>query len=126
MYGVHGALQPGGIKLDLAYYALSLTEAEDNSLIAGDATYNVLVASGKIAGNYTVGAEYLFSDVKNNDMTSDKNGMALYVKAKLNKTWGLRYYYFDIGVASVAERGIYSQDDFPHSSNFTLYVFGSI
>jgi len=128
LYSIHGALNPGNYKIDLAFNGLSLTDqngagGKKVSLMAGDATYGEV--SLKVKRSWLiVGTEFLFSDVADGKIgtgheTDDKNAFTVYGRVKFNKWFGARLYYYDVGVASVAEFGRFSQDDFPFSSNFT-------
>ena len=90
----------------------------------GDANYNYLGAEVKV-GIAKIGVEYLMSDVKvekrgaDNAKSTDTAGIVAFVNLRLSESFGIRYYYYDIGYASVPLMGTWAQDDFPNTSNFT-------
>ncbi len=127
-YAVHTAFTLRKHRIDLAFNGLTITDqnfgvAAKTNLLAGDATYGEI--SLKVERSWLiVGTEFLFSDVSDSKIGAgnekdDKNAFTVYARVKFNKWFGARLYYYDVGAASVAEFGRFSQDDFPFSSNFT-------
>jgi hypothetical protein len=123
MYGVKYSFDPG-FKIDLAVYGLSTSEGKAGALKGGKANYNMVVAQAKLTDMFTLGAEYYISNMDNAHIgdgaaSSDKNGLTVMAKAKIGDRIGIGAYYYDVGVGSVLEKGLYGQDDFNYSSNFT-------
>jgi hypothetical protein len=120
----------GGIGIKLALVRLAVAEADRDiadglvEIPGGSASYNYIGLQGK-AGIFTLGTELYSSDVAEDERggspskSEDTAGLVGYVKVKINDTFGVRYYYYDVGYASVPLLGMYAQDDFPLSSNFT-------
>jgi len=125
LVGAHGELKPGGMILDLAAYNLSTSGTADAVPLRGGNTDYTMLAARLAKGGMKCGVEYFTSGVDLDkhvgagNKGGDKNGLVVYVKGKINKTFGAGIYYHDIGYASMPEFGKYSQDDFPYSANFT-------
>lgn len=113
--GLHWSGNVGDIKLDVAFTNLSFDYTE--AAAGTDTAYNLMLVGAKM-GPFKGGIEYFNSDVDTDCSgceSSDKSGMVIHVRYKINDMLGIRVYHYDMGDFSQP----LPQTDFAEKANFT-------
>lgn len=117
------------VKAAVGGYSLNAQD-EDNeeglSTPGGTSTYThgmLELGAKEMAFSPILGLAYVTSNVDDKYIgsgakSSDKNALAVYLLGKAGM-FDLRLAYFDVGYAGATGLGSFSQDDYPHTNNYT-------